>query len=318
MYKQTESEVKCITKKDLLALEPLLAESYGPGFDFSDELDYFDPKLAESWFYVTDHKLNPQGFVRLFPIDEKISSSEIYVRESDDRPEYTAALLKRLSKSMLVKSPRCAQFITNSDEQLIRQELERAFSKIDKKNFLYYEKDLLAEKALYSESDDACKNDPEYDMRPVDQNASDSGKNLFACSSPAYSALLGEQSSLEKIRKILSVLKSYSIENLRQLAEAGNLMALFNDKVPVAALHLQQAGKDCYEIITIACDREQENKGFATRLLQSFFQRMKTVCSRAVLRVSQKNSGAIRLYEKTGFKIIPEKKESWFFVSSDQ
>lgn len=63
------------------------------------------------------------------------------------------------------------------------------------------------------------------------------------------------------------------------------------------------------EIIDIVIDKENRNKGYASKLLEKVIDDiMKNNCLNITLEVSVENSFAIKLYKKYGFEIVSTRK----------
>jgi [ribosomal protein S18]-alanine N-acetyltransferase len=71
---------------------------------------------------------------------------------------------------------------------------------------------------------------------------------------------------------------------------------------------LRHLGDDV-ELMTIAVDRKFQGKGIGEALMRACFEDlMMTPAKRMILEVAADNPGAIRLYQKLGFKKISERK----------
>ncbi len=77
----------------------------------------------------------------------------------------------------------------------------------------------------------------------------------------------------------------------------------------ICAYLIIQTILDEYHILTIGVEKEYQNKGYATQLLQHLFNHLKNNnIQRILLEVRESNLSAIHLYKKLGFKCIAERK----------
>ena len=78
--------IKRIFGDSLSELEGLLQASYKGDFDLDDEIEYFESIEPPYWFYALNVNGLPRGFIRYFPIDDKLQSGEIYKLVEIARP----------------------------------------------------------------------------------------------------------------------------------------------------------------------------------------------------------------------------------------
>ncbi len=83
------------------------------------------------------------------------------------------------------------------------------------------------------------------------------------------------------------------------------LMALYNG-VPAGTVALRKVDNNIYEFTKMAVDANFRRKGIAEALSYASFGKAKELGATSVILYSNtKNAGAIKLYEKLGFKHIP-------------
>ena len=83
------------------------------------------------------------------------------------------------------------------------------------------------------------------------------------------------------------------------------LMALYNG-VPVGTVGLRKLDEETYEFTKMAVDINFRRKGIAEAISYASFRKAKELgATRVILYSNTLNAGAIRLYEKIGFRHVP-------------
>ena len=272
------ANISKIEKSDLYKLEPLLRASFGEGFDIQDELDYFSQMPHSSWFYLYDHQ--PTGFIRCFNVHNELYTVELYVGKALQRSELLEALIKHFLAYNQLASEASIRFAVGESDTALLDILARLFPNSRVERFLYLRRLL-----------------PDYDGEIREYELS------------------GED--LERVRDILKILKTYSVAELASLYLNKRVCVHCEDNIPVAALQLGPSAQGTCEIITLATDSSQLRKGYATKLLRKAFQEVAAHSGEMGLKVNEKNTAALNLYERLGFQVFPEKHEQWWNVSAN-
>jgi ribosomal protein S18 acetylase RimI-like enzyme len=83
------------------------------------------------------------------------------------------------------------------------------------------------------------------------------------------------------------------------------LMALYNGDV-AGTVGLRKVGEQVYEFTKMAVDENFRRKGIAEALSYASFEKAKELgATKVILYSNTRNAGAIKLYEKIGFKHLP-------------
>lgn len=88
-----------------------------------------------------------------------------------------------------------------------------------------------------------------------------------------------------------------------------NYIILVNEEDVINAFLLVYSNIDYFEIEVIIVEKEHQNKGIATNILNYFFDHYTKKGDELLLEVSVNNNKALNLYEKFGFKIINTRKK---------
>ena len=91
------------------------------------------------------------------------------------------------------------------------------------------------------------------------------------------------------------------------ILEAGGaiLMALYNGEV-AGTVGLRKVDAQTYEFTKMAVDENFRRKGIAEAISYASFEKAKALgATKVILYSNTKNAGAIKLYEKIGFKHLP-------------
>lgn len=278
MYK-----IATITKDDLPQIEPLLRNSFGDTFDLNDEIDCFDSMPTSSWFYLSDGKNVPQAFIRCFSVEENIFLGELYAEPSEQREVFIRALLLHFKEHCDLSFGQQVRFDTNVGDRITIEALNKTFPNSSISTYFHY-----------------CK----------------SIRDEIAIEQP--SLLVRDECSLIRLRSILFCLKNYSLPDLTDLMKSNKLLVYEIDGIPVSVLHYEEKDLQICEIITLATADDSRRKGYGAALLNKFFGFAASRFSTVILKVEENNLAAIRLYEMTGFNIIPEKTEQWRYVVPKQ
>jgi ribosomal protein S18 acetylase RimI-like enzyme len=267
--------IRPINIEDLKQLEPLLRFSFGQSdFDIQDKIECFNEQNPDDWFALWHNEI-PQGFIRYFPVDKHLYIAELYITLSSNPTTLEILLRHFLSFNKLPKDA-ILRLDLLAEDKVKRTLFEQLFPKVATKTFLYFEFNFAKKEVLRNSS-----------------------------SPPA--------SQLEQIQTILSPLKLYPIQQLKELSETGQLFSLEIDGVVKAALHYETRHKDC-EIITLATGQNDRNKGYGTELLLEFFQCYSNRFETLFLKVNKDNPAALRLYEKVGFIQNKSKTQIWWYI----
>jgi ribosomal protein S18 acetylase RimI-like enzyme len=269
-------EIKKIEKTDLKVLAPLFNSTFEGELNIQDEIDYFEEAPHHSWFFL-EASGNAQGFIRCFPIEKNLYLMDLYVKQSEQYSEYLEKLVRYfLEQNSLVKSAEIRFEIPEKDSES-NELLKKLFPYAQLKKYLIMEKDLTT------------STDSTFKAKP-------------------------EQTDFTKIANILSTLKTYSLEHLKYLYSQNKVCVVHENTVPVAALHFESTQSQTCEIITLATDKTKLRKGFAKKLLNRFFEKVRTNYKKIELKVDQQNQPAVTLYKNSGFKINSPKSLYWWFI----
>ncbi len=115
------------------------------------------------------------------------------------------------------------------------------------------------------------------------------------------------------VQTVLGVLMDYSLDKIQTLLEQGWLRIVEFENLPVAAVHLEPRDNKL-EVMSLATHPDFQRRGFARMLLETLKNQAVGVCERISLQVNTENIAAIRLYEKAGFREIPQDRELWLYT----
>jgi ribosomal protein S18 acetylase RimI-like enzyme len=94
------------------------------------------------------------------------------------------------------------------------------------------------------------------------------------------------------------------------LAPGGAVLMALYQGIPAGTVALRKIDDTVFEFTKMAVDSKFRRKGIAEALSHACFERAKQLGARSIILYSNtKNIGAIKLYEKLGFKLIRWKKE---------
>ncbi|PKK88542.1 MAG: hypothetical protein CVV64_18240 [Candidatus Wallbacteria bacterium HGW-Wallbacteria-1] len=295
-YTKMTSEILPFTRETLNILEPILAQAFGPGFDFHDEVDYFDPSAAQNWFYLIDSSGFPRAYIRFFNMEDMMYSLDFYAVDCTERSNHVRKLLAHFRQHC--KFPEKAEFLvrlTAADSD-IADLFREVFPDRSEKVYLKY--------ALSMSSRSSQEREP------------------FIAGLARDARTFQE---LNAIQNIMSCLKTYSHEQLQDLWKREMLYCRKHEGIIVSALHCHPESNDSsieaaasIEIITLATAPESRNGGHAESLLREFIERIASQFQKVTLMVNRSNDAAIRLYEKTGFCCCPEMQETWIYLKVDE
>lgn len=90
------------------------------------------------------------------------------------------------------------------------------------------------------------------------------------------------------------------------LASGGAILMAMYDGVVAGTVALRKVDEHTYEFTKMAVDENFRRKGIAEALSYASFEKGKELGARSIILYSNtKNAGAIKLYEKLGFKHLP-------------
>ena len=267
-----------ITRDNLPRLEGLLRASYGDGLELQNELDYFPDPAPLDWLFLADANGEPQGFLRYFPVSDSLFAAEFFVPPSANRNQHLEALLGEFSACRTLP----ADAVLRVDALASDGEMEAALKKFvwinEVRHFWHFERT----------------------VQPTSQQLE-------------REALSDMQ--LEETRDVLSALKTYELERLRELWNARQLIILEVDGHVVAAAHLQQKSSTVLDIATFASAEARRGRGYGTRLLTTILETLEPAVDTVQLKVRSRGEAAIKLYERCGFTHVRSRDESWWYAS---
>lgn len=270
---KAKPDIRTITAADLVTLEPLFRASYGrDDFELGDEEAFaaFNPR---DWFVLFDG--SPQGFIRHFPIDDKLHSGELYVVPR--RPERAGRLEYLLHHFVQHHNlPTAATLrldVLQTDTELMDM-LRSVFPTALRKTFAHYQLRTPARVGEISEVQTLTEAD------------------------------------LGATQAILAQLKPYSVRELERLADTKQLYVAKDNGVK-AALHSAPYGAGL-EIITLATAPTYLRRGYASALLKTLLKANPN--TDVTLKVNVENTAAVGLYERTGFTRQDDLTEVWWYL----
>lgn len=273
--------VKPITREVLKGLEPLLAASYGIGFDLTDELEYFPDPPQTGWFYLEDEAGMPRGYLRHFPVTRTLHVADVYVPPSPQRRPQLVMLLRSFQQHTGLAPGVALRFDVGMADTELQVALDATDTVRQTKTFLFFERLL-----------------PRPTVEPR------GGITLAR----------HDLATLAAVRDVLARLKPYELGALTELSAAEQLFVREHEGEIVSALHLEPVGETACRIVTLATAAKFEGQGHACSLLSDVLMHCARRYSRIGLLVDARNTPAVRLYRKAGFVEVPAKAECWLYT----
>lgn len=264
-----------IDLEKLKTLGPLFNQSAGYTVSLNDEINYFDPENAKSWFYAADKNGQVLGFIRSFKQNHEWSLGELFVDNNVINRELVAyELLKMFSaKTQLPAGHRLRFDVGTFDQELNKVLIEFGFSE-SKQNFLYFEKPVSIQKTQHK---------------------------IFQ----------PQLNQAKEIADVLSFLNPVTINDVESWIKAGSIRLREDNSQVVSAAQILITN-DSIEINRIVTHERFLRCGHAKKLIESIIQESVEIgISKIYLKVEDMRSPAIATYKNLGFIEVKEKSQVW-------
>ncbi len=268
-------KVQPITLDIIREMRHVLSESAGYAVSLEDEIEYFDPNAAKSWYFLREPDGQIQSFIRSFTQNAEWSLAEIYVSpHSQNRRHITSSLLDNFKSAISFPIGHRLRFdISSYDLELNEVLAEEGFSE-KRQTFLFFERKL-----------DGSIQQLNYDTI----SAADS-KNISEVLSHLHPVLEDEAQ-----KWILS-------KTIRGVRCEGKI---------VAAAQIYESD-DALEVNRFATHEHFLRRGFAKKLMEQIFHESSGLQKTKVyLKVEDTRLPAISFYKSLGFREIQDKRQTW-------
>lgn len=270
---KAKPDIRTITAADLVMLEPLLRTSYGrDDFELQDELEAFAASSPRDWFVLFDG--SPQGFIRHFPVDDKLRSGELHVVPGPERARRLEHLLRHFAQHHNLPAAVTLRLDVLAADYDFTNMLRSLFPTARTKTFACYQLQTSSRQVAIS----------------FEQTTED---------------------DLKTVQAILAPLKHYSKLELEQLARTGQLY-VHKDNGVKAALHAAPYGHKGLEVVTLATASSHLRRSYAFSLVKIFLDANPN--TDVTLKVNVESTAAVSLYERTGFARQDDLTEVWWYL----
>ncbi len=267
--------ISTLSLEDLKKLASLLNLSARYTVSIEEEIDYYDPEAAKTWFQYQDSSGNTLGFIRQFKQGSDWSIGEIYVNASvSDRKRMALELLKAFNTNIKFPASHRLRFdIWANDEVLNQAIIEFGFSQ-SQQNFLQYELTVQPQKTHFTK------------LNP-------------------------HPSKAKEIAHVLSFLNPVSEQDVIDWIKS-NCIRVFEHNSQIVSAAQISINDDDLEIIRIATHQKFLRQGFAKQLILSLIEEAAELAkSKISLKVEDKKLPAIATYTNLGFVEVKEKSQVW-------
>ncbi|MFN8672732.1 MAG: GNAT family N-acetyltransferase [Candidatus Sericytochromatia bacterium] len=265
-----------INRDKLIELEELFSISYGEKIDIKDELDYFDETNPNNWFYATDINNNLIGFIRSFPFGDNNSFQVEFYGKNLEIEKFLIEYFDNF-ETLNSKNKEIRFCLKKSQNELLKELNKLKY--IDKvEEFIAYE---------YNNLIKSSKNENIANFVRLAKN---------------------EINEINQIREVFLEFQDFSIEKIRKFIDNKEIF-VYEDNSFIKVVSLNSIYEKYVEIIEITVKDIFRKKGYAEKLLNGIISYYSDKI--ISLKVKSTNIPAIKLYEKTGFKINLNKTEVW-------
>lgn len=268
-------ETQSITLDVLREMQGVLSESAGYSVSIEDEIEYFDPNVAKSWYFVRGADGQIVAFIRNFPQGPEWSAAEIFVKpDIQNRRQIAHSLLNSFKSTISFPVGHRLRIDILSHDSELNEILQTEDFSEKRQTFLHFERESNADiQSLTSE---------------IISNA-----------------------DAKSVSEVLSHLHPVSEADAQKWIESKTIRGIRFDGEIVAAAQIYEAG-DSLEVNRFATHEKFLRKGFAKRLLEQIFAEASDRQKRKVyLKVEDIRLPAISCYKSSGFIEKQEKHQTW-------
>ncbi|MFS4458150.1 GNAT family N-acetyltransferase [Bdellovibrio sp. HCB2-146] len=268
-------EIQSITLDVLREMQNVLSESAGYTVSIEDEIEYFGPNAAKSWYLIRGADGQILGFIRNFTQNSEWSLAELYIQPNiDNRRQITSSLLNVFKSTTSFPVGHRLRFDISSHDLEVNETLrEEGFSE-KCQTFLYFERSL---------------NDRSY---PLESD-------------------LVSLADAKSVAEVLNHLHPVSVDEAQKWIESKTIRGVKCDGEFVAAAQIYESD-EALEVNRFATHELFLRRGFAKKLMEQIFVEAAALQKRRVyLKVEDTRLPAISFYKSLGFTESQDKRQTW-------
>lgn len=268
-------EIQPITFNTIREMQNVLSESAGYTVSIEDEIEYFDPDAAKSWYLARGSDGQILAFIRNFTQSSEWSLAELYVKSNiQNRGKIVTSLLNSFKSTVSIPAGHRLRIDTSSHDIQLNEILRKAGFSEKCQTFLHFERELnVSTQQLNSE--------------------------------------MISNAEAKSVSETLSHLHPVSEGEAQKWIESKTIRGIRSEGKVVAVAQIYESD-DALEVNRIATHEKFLRRGFAKKLMEQILSEASNLQKRKVyLKVENIHLPAIAFYKSVGFIENQDKCQVW-------